>query len=46
MNSDHGWQLVTDNGSGRGFAGGNIHWAQLFALNTDMDESDDIRAAY
>jgi hypothetical protein len=46
MNRDHGWQLVVDHGSGRGFAGGNIYWANLACGCFDMDESDDIRAAY
>ena len=46
MNSDHGWQLVVDSGSGSGFAGGTIYWAQLYCGHVDMDESDDISAAY
>jgi hypothetical protein len=40
------WQLLRDCGSGRGFAGGTIYWATLACGCTDMDESDDIRAAY
>jgi hypothetical protein len=44
--NNHGWQLVVDHGSARGFAGGNIYWAQLYCGCVDMDESDDIRAAY
>lgn len=44
--STHGWQLVVDQGSGRGFAGGAIYWEQLYCGCVDMDESDDIRAAY
>ena len=46
MNHDHGWQLVVESGSGRGFAGGTIYWEQLYCGCVDMDESDDIRAAY
>lgn len=42
----HGWQLVVKSGSGSGFAGGRIYWAELACGSVDMDESDDIRAAY
>ena len=46
LGRDHGWQLVIDQGSGHGFAGGTIYWAQLYCGDFDVDESDDIRAAY
>lgn len=42
---EHGWQLVTEFGAGSGFAGGVIYWATLQCGHTDMDESDDLRAA-
>jgi len=41
----HGWQLVTEEGSGPGFAGGMVYWAALACGCTDMDESGDVRAA-
>jgi len=41
----HGWQLVTDAGSGSGFAGGRIWWVTLACGCTDMDESGDVEAA-
>lgn len=43
---NHGWQIMTDHGSRGGFAGGRIYWAELACGCVDMDESDDIRAAY
>lgn len=42
----HGWQLITESGSGSGFAGGRVLWASLACGCTETDESDDIRAAY
>ena len=39
------WQLA-DFGFSKGFAGGNIYWSSLACGCFDMDESDDIRAAY
>ncbi|HWI69474.1 MAG TPA: hypothetical protein VNS88_14060 [Nitrospiraceae bacterium] len=42
----HGWQIVSNGGSGGGFAGGRIYWTELACGCVDMDESDDIRAAY
>lgn len=46
MGRNHGWQLIIKQGSGGGFAGGRIYWAELACGCVDMDESDDIRAAY
>lgn len=42
----HGWQLVVNSGSGDGFAGWRIYWAELACGSVYTDESDDIRAAY
>lgn len=42
----HGWQLVTDHGVSTGFAGGRVYWANLACGCSDIDESDDVRAAY
>jgi len=41
----HGWVLILNQGSGQGFAGGRIYWANLVCGCFAMDESDDIRAA-
>jgi hypothetical protein len=41
-----GEQEITDSGSGTGFAGGSIYWTNLACGHVDMDESDDVRAAY
>jgi len=41
----HGWQLVLSEGSGSGFAGGRIYWAELACGCTDMDEHGDLEAA-
>jgi hypothetical protein len=41
----HGWQHVTDAGSGSGFAGGAIYWTVLECGHTLMDESGDVAAA-
>lgn len=40
-----GEQEVVEYGHGTGFAGGNIYWTALACGHTNMDESDDLRAA-
>ena len=42
---DHGYTTVLESGSGGGFAGGRIYWAELACGCTDVDESADVRAA-
>ena len=42
----HGEQEVVEFGSGTGFAGGAIYWTTYACGCVDMDESNDIRAAY
>jgi hypothetical protein len=41
-----GEQEVVSYGGGRGFAGGSIHFTELACGHTNVDESDDVRAAY
>lgn len=41
----HGATAITDQGSGQGFAGGSVYWANLACGCTDLDESADLRAA-
>jgi len=45
MCEKHGWQQVTDMGSGAGFAGGRIYWTTLACGCTDMDETGDVAGA-
>jgi hypothetical protein len=42
----HGWQQITSRDVSQGFAGGRIYWADLTCGCQNIDESDDIRAAY
>jgi hypothetical protein len=42
----HGLQRIVKCDSGGGFAGGRIYWTILECGCVDLDESDDIRAAY
>jgi hypothetical protein len=42
----HGEQEIASQGLGSGFAGGTIYWIVLACGCTNMDESDDIRAAF
>lgn len=42
----HGEQEIVSQGSGSGFAGGTIYWVNLACGCVDMDESDDMRAAF
>jgi hypothetical protein len=38
--------IPVEAGSGKGFAGGNVYWTNYACGCMDMDESDDVRAAY
>lgn len=43
---EHGFQVVVNVESSTGFAGGTIYFAELACGHFDVDESDDVRAAY
>jgi hypothetical protein len=43
--SAHGWREVVDNGTFTGYAGGRSSWIELSCGCSQLDESEDVRAA-